>query len=339
MECSRSTGREHHLLHVMCRSVGLPRTSSALIGGVTAPRRTSLVSTLRYRLIRAVQVGALRVGDRIPGTRTLAEDLGADPRVVSAALRDLAAEGLVEMRPRSGVYLTAGAVQTRRKPELSPSWAAAIFAEGMARGVPAPSLPNALHRLLGSEPVRIVVVAPTTDQCHGLCRELRDYAGAEATSVTLRDIPRGDAARRAFRRTELFVTTEAATTVVRGLARRMETPFVTIAMRGDLFRAEWLALPCAPCFLVVADVGFARLARAFLAREGVGDIVEVRVARRDRTDDIPRNTPVYVTQAARTLMSPLELPGDTLPPARMIADGSLRPLMEAVLSAVARRGA
>ena len=63
------------------------------------------VGVLRQRIAGGLQRGAMQPGDRLPPTRELSADLAADPRVVSAAYRTLADEGLVEIRPRAGVFV------------------------------------------------------------------------------------------------------------------------------------------------------------------------------------------------------------------------------------------
>ena len=70
-----------------------------------ARRRPQIANELRGRIERALMTGALAHGDRLPSTREMGAELDADPRVVLAAYRDLAGEGLVELRPRSGVYV------------------------------------------------------------------------------------------------------------------------------------------------------------------------------------------------------------------------------------------
>lgn len=72
-------------------------------------RRPALVLTIRQRLLHALQIGAVGPGDRLPTTRALARELRADPRVVADAYRVLAEERLVELRPRSGVFVHAEA--------------------------------------------------------------------------------------------------------------------------------------------------------------------------------------------------------------------------------------
>ncbi|WP_314149904.1 winged helix-turn-helix domain-containing protein, partial [uncultured Leifsonia sp.] len=68
------------------------------------PKRRGVEEAIR----RAVESGALAVGARLPSARELAEDLGVARGTVVSAVDDLVAEGLLEARPRSGVFVARG---------------------------------------------------------------------------------------------------------------------------------------------------------------------------------------------------------------------------------------
>jgi GntR family transcriptional regulator/MocR family aminotransferase len=65
------------------------------------PKRRGVEEAIR----RAVESGALTVCARLPSARDLAEDLGVARGTVVSAVDDLVAEGLLEARPRSGVFV------------------------------------------------------------------------------------------------------------------------------------------------------------------------------------------------------------------------------------------
>ena len=68
-------------------------------------RRSAIADALRNRIKRAVETGALQPGQRLPSTREVAADVGADPRVVAAAYRQLEPSRLVEAFPLRDVVL------------------------------------------------------------------------------------------------------------------------------------------------------------------------------------------------------------------------------------------
>ncbi len=79
-----------------------------------------LVTRLRMRVVRALHLGHLRTGDRLPGIREIQRETGLNDRIVARAYRALAVEGLVEVRGRSGVYV---AEQDRLSAKLLPETA------------------------------------------------------------------------------------------------------------------------------------------------------------------------------------------------------------------------
>jgi GntR family transcriptional regulator len=53
----------------------------------------------------AIETGALRRGDVLPGIRTLAEELVVSPNTIAKAYSELEHEGLLEMRQGSGAFI------------------------------------------------------------------------------------------------------------------------------------------------------------------------------------------------------------------------------------------
>lgn len=59
------------------------------------------------RLRREIQAGRLRPGDRLPSVREIATSYNAAPNTASQAVRLLASEGLVILRPKSSAVVAA----------------------------------------------------------------------------------------------------------------------------------------------------------------------------------------------------------------------------------------
>jgi GntR family transcriptional regulator len=66
----------------------------------------------------AVETGALRAGEQLPGIRALAEELVINPNTVAKAYRELEHEGIIELRHGTGAFVSAGAVADRRAEKL-----------------------------------------------------------------------------------------------------------------------------------------------------------------------------------------------------------------------------
>jgi GntR family transcriptional regulator len=57
----------------------------------------------------AIETGALRPGDQLPGIRPLAEELVMNPNTVAKAYRELEHEGVIELRHGAGAFVSAQA--------------------------------------------------------------------------------------------------------------------------------------------------------------------------------------------------------------------------------------
>ena len=62
---------------------------------------------LMERVKHAVETGALRPGEQLPGIRPLAEELVINPNTVAKAYRELEHEGVIELRHGAGAFVSA----------------------------------------------------------------------------------------------------------------------------------------------------------------------------------------------------------------------------------------
>jgi GntR family transcriptional regulator len=61
---------------------------------------------LMQQIRHAAETGALRDGDQLPGIRTLAAELVVSPNTVAKAYSELEHDGLLELRPGCGAFVT-----------------------------------------------------------------------------------------------------------------------------------------------------------------------------------------------------------------------------------------
>lgn len=61
---------------------------------------------LMEQVKHAVETGALRPGDQLPGIRKLAESLVVNPNTVAKAYRELEHAGVIELRQGSGAFIS-----------------------------------------------------------------------------------------------------------------------------------------------------------------------------------------------------------------------------------------
>jgi len=68
---------------------------------------------LMEQVKHAVETGALKAGDQLPGIRTLAEELVINPNTVAKAYRELEHDGIIELRHGMGAFISAQARSRR----------------------------------------------------------------------------------------------------------------------------------------------------------------------------------------------------------------------------------
>src|SRR6476620_4886295 len=68
---------------------------------------------LMEQVKHAIETGALRPGEQLPGIRPLAEELVINPNTVAKAYRELEHEGVIELRHGAGAFVT-GMAKSRK---------------------------------------------------------------------------------------------------------------------------------------------------------------------------------------------------------------------------------
>jgi GntR family transcriptional regulator len=64
---------------------------------------------LMEQVKHAIETGALRPGEQLPGMRPLAEELVINPNTVAKAYRELEHEGVIELRHGAGAFVSGNA--------------------------------------------------------------------------------------------------------------------------------------------------------------------------------------------------------------------------------------
>ena len=92
---------------------------------------------LMEQVKHAVETGALRPGEQLPGMRPLAEELVINPNTVAKAYRELEHEGVIELRHGAGAFVSANAQAKKLTDKLRAAQAvvAAAVEKLRARGV------------------------------------------------------------------------------------------------------------------------------------------------------------------------------------------------------------
>lgn len=289
------------------------------------PRRRleEVTSLLRERIRDAAEMGAMQAGDRMPGTRRLAAELGADPRLVAAAFHRLEGEGLVRMRARSGVYLAGQVAGPPADRALAADWVTEVVAQAVERGMPAHKLAGSLDRMVAARQLRAAVVAATSDQAVGMVRELQDDYGITSAAIFPQQL-RAASYPKALLRAQLIVTTTDLSSPVRKIATALGKSVIVVRVRPDLFSGDWIAFMNGPVCVVVSDPGFRVMLRQVMKPLPGSANVEIILAGSPEISRIPRDARTYVTESARRMLGRGALPGRVIRPRRVFSSETVR---------------
>jgi DNA-binding transcriptional regulator YhcF (GntR family) len=139
---------------------------------------------LRARLEAGLSLGTLRGGDRLPGIRELARRSGINHKVVGREYRALEQEALVEVRDRSGIYVSAPTSYASPDLDETERWAAGIVFQAVELGQRVTTLPDLLRGCTRARVLRCACVVSTEDDRVSLCRGVGDQFGMSTTSVS-----------------------------------------------------------------------------------------------------------------------------------------------------------
>jgi DNA-binding transcriptional regulator YhcF (GntR family) len=264
-------------------------------------RRATIAESLRQRIVAGLHLGTLEPGHRLPSLRVLGAELRTDPRVVMAAYRQLAAEGLVRLRPRSGVFVEA---PPRRDEELLlpevATWLVDVFLRGLSRDIPPTELRRQARACLDSVRVRAACLECNDDQIHALREQVRRDYGFDAVSVDVDALARREPLPPDALRADLVLTTRFHSTEAERLGKRLRRP-VLVATLDPVFITEVRAmLARGPVWWLCTDPRFA----AKLPRMVPGSSVKPVVLGRRPPAEIPPGDTVYATRRAAERLPP-----------------------------------
>ncbi|HVE80477.1 MAG TPA: GntR family transcriptional regulator [Gemmatimonadaceae bacterium] len=290
-------------------------------------RHDDLVQLLRRRLLDALRAGELKRGDRLGSTRTLSAELGVNLRAIMAAYQTLAAEGLVDVRPRSGIYVATTPHGVGELSVAAERWLADMLADGVARHLPVTEVGSWADRATRSATVHAAVVAGAVDMAAGICEELRADFAIEGDAILLAELEQGGPVPERLSEADVVVTIVPHVPIVRPLADRLGLPLVALPPIDELIGAEWRCLLREQVYMVVTDPRLEATVRQLLAKiEGVDDI-RYLVVGRDDLWRIPPDAHVYVTRiACLALAGQPPLPGRPIPAVRLVREAGAREL-------------
>lgn len=296
-------------------------------------RKAYIANTLRKRIENSLRTRALSPGDRLPSTREIGSELGADPRVVLAAYQTLADDGLVVLRPRSGVFVAPGTALPGEERLPPPDLLEDVLVSGIVRGFSLLSFTDNLRIAAFGRTLRAAVISRNLDQVQGLCRELRVDYGLQSTGILADQLQPASAVPAAIQRAHLLVATSASGPAITKLAAQLDKPVIVANVRPAFVGEEWQAIiRSGRVYVVAADPSFLAVVRDHLRTTVDLANIKMLVAGRDDLGVIPLHAPTYVTEAARQKLGKMRVPGRLIPPIRLLAEDSVRAIIKFIVA-------
>lgn len=292
--------------------------------------RTEIADVLRGRILRGIRGGALQKGDRLPSTRELNREFNADQRIVLDALRILAKEGLLELRPRGGVYVSANGTGNGA-PTPSTIWLSALFSQGVVREVPLMELHEWMRRAVETRRIRVAVIRSTLDEMGGICQELEEDYGVDASPIHV-DALECNPLPHDLRSADLLITTGGTESLVRAIAAQLGKPMLIAEIAPDLIGNEWRVLLSRPVYVVVKDEAFVEVLRSFFADTPGASNIRTLVLGKDDLSAITEDAAVYITRNARSSLGDTRLGGNHIRTARALSAESSRAIIEFIVN-------
>lgn len=268
-------------------------------GGKKMDEKMEVERWLRRRVLGLLHAGRLRPGERLPSIRQVTQQTGADHRVVAEAYRVLEREGLVTIRPGSGVY-AAQPEQTGGVLSETIRWIAGVLLDGWERGLSRAEVGELVRRSTATR-LRCACLESNEDHMVAMCAELEEAFGLEpvpmrvALSTSPNEVPAGELAG-----VDLVVTTVFHADLARAVALRVGKPAVVVTFHPDFTSEVARKLGEGTITAVFVDPRYEERARSFLTVPAHPD--QLRFVPVDRVDeealDLAR-ADVLVTRAAR----------------------------------------
>ncbi len=292
--------------------------------------RLEVASELRDRIVTGIHVGRFRGGERLPAVRSLAKELGVNDRVVMAAIRELADEGFVELRQRSGTYIVPPHPASGPSLPHLGAWLVGMLVQARSRGLAPRDVSEFVRRSTETRRLRAACIECNNDQLVLLCHELARDHGYIADSTPLESLNANDPPLN-VRRADVLVTTAFHADRVRRVAQALGKPWIAVALRREVMRDVGRHLARGPVYYVATDARFERKLRRMLGALGPVANLRVRIAGRDDLTEIPPEAPTFVMPSAldavKRKFRGTRGPGQPIHPARHFSDESARELL------------
>lgn len=250
-----------------------------------------------------------------------------------AAYQALADDGLVVLRPRSGVFVApvTALPGVDRPPDTD--LLAEVLVSGVIRGFSLLSFTDSLRLAAFGRTLRAAVIAGLADQVQGIGRELRVDYGLQVTGLLADALKPGRDVPTAVRRAHLLVTTDKFGPAIKLLGAQLDKPVIVVNVRPAFAGQEWQeVVRSGRVYIVADDPNFLAIIRHHLRTTIDLENIKMLVVGRDDLGIIPPDAPTYVTEAARQKLGKTRVPGRLIPPTRLFAEDSVRAIVNFIVA-------
>lgn len=149
-----------------------------------------VLDVLRDRIISGLYLGFWQPGDRLPSIREIADTESVDRKTAAAAYRRLEEEGIVEVKPRSGVYLENAPTSPPPSPieRLRHRWLQHTYSGARELGLDTDAILLLIRAVAEVERIRIPVVECNWAQAKCIATELRERLDVQAVPYLIEDL-------------------------------------------------------------------------------------------------------------------------------------------------------
>lgn len=292
-------------------------------------RQEIIVQQLRASILSDLSTGVLEHGDRMPSVRELGEQLKTDPRLILGAYEQLVEEGLVEIRPRSGVFVIGRSRSTDKANALPRRWMLEALVGVVERDIPFATLGEHIRRYSRTPRLRAAVIECNLDQLESMRFELETYFHLLVTTVDL-DTIAPDAIPRTLREADVLISA-AHDDVIARIASSLSKPYIITRVRPALVARLERLLTRGPVYFLVVDRRFELKMRRLVAPMAGSENFHALSVDGDDLSVIPAGAPTYVMRNAYARLDNGRHRGRVIAPLRIFAEPTNREILQRIL--------
>jgi PAS domain S-box-containing protein len=282
-------------------------------GGGAPGTDADLVALLRDQIANALHLGHIEPGDRLPSIRDLSRRFDVTTYAAVHAYEALAAEGVVEKRGRSGMYVAAQDSVGQGLLGETALWVVDVLAGAWDNQIKVPHVPDLVRRWTAAVRLRVACVESDADTLTALCTEVANHFGMDSRPMSPEELMAdgGNGAARAasqpLRDVDVLLTTAYHAAEVRRAAEATGKPMLVAGVNPEHARAVEERLRHGDLAVVCVDPRFGQRVRAMRGGRYASRVRVVPVDDREALAALDAADPVLLTRAAHERLDGSEL--------------------------------